>query len=278
MKPAVSDARFRVFCLRIVPKVGSPIYLTHHPKDLFFGGHTYITTNGYDFSGFSSQSDMAPPVVDLDGIANIAGISSDAIASGVFDGARCYLFATTWVSPIEDEEPLLASLFGKTTLMDNRYRIEDMGLIDALNQVIGKTYTASCTKTFGGQEYAGCKFNLASVTVSGYLSAVADASNFTDSSLAQAADYFGGGTIVFLTGPNAGLKAIEVKSFAAGGIIQTFEPFFYLPVVGNQYTLIPGCRKRRLEDCYTKWNNVINFGGFEHIPLGSTYAQIGSSS
>lgn len=275
MKSVVADQRYRVLCLRIVPKIGSPIYLTHHPKNLVIGGNTYITTNGYDFSGFSSLANMAPPVVDLEGIADIAGMSADAIASGVFDGARCYMFATSWAAPVVDQEPLLASVFGKTTFMDNRYRIEDMGLIDAINQSVGKTYTAGCPKTFGGQEYAGCKVNLAAITVTGTLTAVADAAHFTDSALAQASDYFGAGTIRFTSGLNAGLKAIEVKVFTAGGIIEVFEPFFYLPAVGDAYTMIPGCRKRRAQDCYTKWNNVINFGGFEHIPLGSTYAQIG---
>ena len=101
MKSVVADARFRVMCLRIVPKIGSSIYLTHHPRDLTMNGHTYLSTSGYDFTGYSSTTSMSPGVVDLEGVAGMAGLGYDQINSGVFDGARAYQFATTWKTPIE---------------------------------------------------------------------------------------------------------------------------------------------------------------------------------
>ena len=47
-------------------------------------------------------------MIDLQGIVGLAGIERDVIASGVFDGARCYVFATSWAAPVVDEEPLIA--------------------------------------------------------------------------------------------------------------------------------------------------------------------------
>ena len=276
MKPAVASAATRIICLRIVPKIGSSIYLTHHPRDLVMGGHTYLSTSGYDFTGYTSVDSMSPAMIDLQGICGLAGIGYDQVNSGVFDNARAYLFATTWNSPVEDEEPIVASILGKTTLKDARYVIEEMALIDALNQSVGKTYTVACPKTFGGTEYAGCNKSLAyPITVTGTLTGVTSRSIVTDSGRAEAADYFGAGTIQF-TGisANAGLKPLEIKSYASG-VIETFEPFYYTPAVGDTYTMIAGCLKRRYEDCYLKFGNVINFGGFENIPLGSAYAQIG---
>jgi uncharacterized phage protein (TIGR02218 family) len=275
MKPAVADYRYRVLCLRIVPKLGSTIYLTHHPRDLVMSGHTYLSTSGYDFTGYNSTTSMSPGVIDLEGIAGLAGIGFDQIGSGVFDNARAYLFATTWRTPIENEEPITASILGKTTLRDSRYIIEEMALIDALNQSVGKTYTAACQKTFGGTEYGGCNKSLvAPVTVTGTLTGVTSSSIVTDSARAEADDYFGAGTIQFTSGPNAGLKPLEVKSFAAG-VITTFEPFYYTPVIGNAYTMIAGCRKR-LVDCRDKFNNVVNGGFFLNIPTSSQYGQVGS--
>ena len=165
MKAVIADYRYRTICLRIVPVSGSPIYLTHHVRDLVMGGHTYLSASGYDFTGYSASANLAPAMVDVEGIAGLAGIGFDEITSGIFDNARCYLFATAWNNPVEDEEPIVASILGKTTLMDQRYRIEEMALIDALNQSAGKTYTAACPKTFGGQEYAGCKVALGPLTV-----------------------------------------------------------------------------------------------------------------
>jgi uncharacterized phage protein (TIGR02218 family) len=218
---------------------------------------------------------MAPAVVDLEGIAGIAGIDFDEIVSGVFDGARVYAFATTWTTPTEDQEPIGVGILGKTTIMDKRYKAEMMMLGDLLNQTVGKTVTAACPKKFGGTEYAGCGFDASTVTVTGTITGVTSNSVFTDSSRAEASDYFGEGTIAFTTGDNAGLKPMEIKSFASG-VITTHEPFHYTVQIGDEYTMIAGCRKR-LEDCRDKWNNVVNFGGFSYVPTISTYTKVGGT-
>jgi len=275
MKSTVADYRYRVLCLRIVPTVGSPIYLTDHPCDLTMSGHTYLSTSGYQFTGYASTAGFSPASIDIEGIAGASGVTRAAVGSGLFDGAKCYVFATSWITPVEDQEPVVAGIFGKATLLDDRFQIGGVSLIDALNQSVGQTYGAQCPKTFCGQEYGGCMASLAANTVTGTLTGVTSASVFTDSGRAEAADTFGAGTIQFSSGPNAGLKALEIKSFA-GGVITTFEPFYYLPVVGNSYTMVRGCRKR-LSDCQSRvgGSNVVNFGGFPWVPTSSTYAKVG---
>lgn len=274
MKSATADYATKVHCIRIVPVSGSTVYLTDHPRDLVMNGHNYQTDSGYQFSGHASEASMSPGVMDLEGIAGAAGISRGEIVSGVFDNARVYCFATTWVNPVEDEEPIGLAFMGKTTLRDCRYTAELMMAIDALNQNVGATYTAPCPKEFGGQEYAGCGIDLAAITVTGTLTHVTSNSVFRDSARAEAADYFGEGTIAFTTGANAGLKAIEIKTHAADGTLTTHAAFPYTVAVGDAYTLIPGCRRRQ-EDCRDKWSNIVNFGGFSFIPTQSTYGQIG---
>ncbi|WP_291996732.1 DUF2163 domain-containing protein [Candidatus Accumulibacter sp. ACC012] len=279
MKSVVADYRYRILCLRIVPVTGSPIYLTDHPRDLVMSGHTYLSTAGYQFTGQSATAGFSPASVDIEGIAGASGLSRAAVGSGLFDGARCYVFATSWAAPVEDQEPVVAGLFGKATLLDHRFQIGGVSLIDALNQTVGQTYGAQCPKLFCGTEYAGCGVSLAANTVTGTLTSVTSASVFTSAARTEADDTFGAGTIQFTSGPNTGLKALEIKSFA-GGVITTFEPFYTLPVAGNAYSMVRGCRKR-LSDCQARWNgsgivsNVANFGGFPWIPTGSTYAQVG---
>lgn len=275
MKTTVAPYEYRAMCLRIVPRFGAAIRLTSYPTDLrMSNAQVYVTSSGYQFTGYQSATGTSPASFDFDGIAGLAGISRDTIASGVFDGARAYLFAVDWRNPVEDYEPIVASILGKATLVDGAYKMEEMALLDALNQSVGKTYAPQCPKVFGGQEFAGCKINIAAITATGALTAVASARQITDSARAEAADYWAWGTIQFTSGPNAGLKALEIKSFAAG-VITTFEPFYYLPQVGDSYTIVPGCRKR-LEDCRDKWNNVVNFGGFPTVPTSSIYTERGS--
>ena len=280
MKPHVADYQTRVICLRIVPVLGDTVRMTHYPADLTMSNaEVYDSFQGYDFSGYESVSSMAPGAVDLQGILSVAGISREAIASGVYDNARCYLFATTWTSPIEDEEPLTASTFGKATLIDDTFVIEEMALIDALNQSVGQTYTATCQKTFGnstGPLITRCNKDVSALTVAGTLTGVTSRLIFRDSSRAESADYFAYGLLSFTTGSNAGLKPIQVKRHEADGTLELFDAMPYPMVIGDEYSLSPGCRKR-LEDCRDKWANVINFGGFTRIPTNSQVNEWGTN-
>lgn len=276
MKTVVADRRYKIHCLRIIPLWGNPVYLTDHPRDIVIGADTYKTDSGYQFSGYASEANMSPGVMDMEGVSGIAGIDRDEIVSGVFDGARVYAFATTWKTPVVDEEPLGVAIMGKATMRDDRYTTELMMLVDALNQSVGKTYTPGCQKTFGGQEFSGCKVVLGPVTVTGTLSAVTSNAVFRDAARTEAADYFGAGTIAFTTGANAGLKPHKIKAHAADGTIIVHEAFHYPVAVGDAYTLIPGCRKRQI-DCRDKWNNIVNFGGFSFVPTQSTYTKVGGT-
>lgn len=275
MKTSVADYRYVCHGLRIECVGGLIVRLTDYPRDLTMGGHTYLSDNGYQFTGSQSGTSMAAGAMDLEGIVSLTGITRDQVASGVFDNARLYVFATEWTNPQEDQEPIGAAILGKTTIRDDRYTIEMMMLADALSQSVGRTYTPGCGKVFGGQEYAGCKVDLAAITVAGALTHVTNGTVFRDSSRTEPDDWFGAGYIHFTGGPNAGLKPLEVKSYAADGTITTFEAAYYPVEVGHAYELVPGCRKR-LEDCSTKWANVVNFGGFPHVPTSSTYQQVGT--
>jgi len=148
-----------------------------------------------------------------------------------------------------------------------------MSLVDALNQSVGKVYQSACQRTLGD---AGCTKSLPALTVSGTITDVTSASVFRDSARSEAADWFGAGTIQFTSGQNAGLKPMEIRSYAADGTITLFDPTYYVPVIGDAYTLIPGCRKREA-DCRDKYGNIINFLGFTRIPTTSTYTKIGAA-
>ena len=280
MKSVVTDAATRVLCLRIMPVIGASIYLTDHPRDLTMSGHTYLSTSGYEFTGYSATAGFAPGSLDLQGISGVAGISRAQIAAGLFDGAVVSIFATSWSAPIEDEEPIVRGIFGKARLEDDRYTIDGLSLIDALNTARNDQFTAQCPKVFLSQGFGGCLVPVAPNTVTGSLTSVSSAALFTDTARGEASDTFAAGTIRFTSGPNAGLKALEILSFASGGVIATFEPFYYLPQIGDNYTMVRGCRKRR-QDCEAReggsgtFNNIVNFGGFPWVPTSSVYGQWG---
>lgn len=277
MKASVVDYRYRCHGLRIVCTNGLVVRLTDYPRSLLMSnGSVYMTDSGYQFTGLQASTSMAAAVMDLEGIAGASGISRDQLASGVFDSARMYAFATSWRAPVEDQEPLGAAVLGRTTLQDERYRVEIMMLIDALSQSVGRTYSPTCDKEFGGQGYAGCKVNLGPITATGSITAVTSNSVFRDSARTEDADHFGAGYIRFTSGPNAGLAALGIKRYEADGTIETYEPAYYPVQPGHAYEMVPGCRKRE-QDCRDKWNNILNYGGFTRVPSSSVYQEVGTN-
>ncbi|MBK8773092.1 MAG: DUF2163 domain-containing protein [Rhizobiales bacterium] len=274
MKATVAPYETAAWCVRIECTNGTIVRLTSFPGNLTMSNaEVYLTDSGYETTAFSSTSSASPSAIDIEGIAGIAGISHDEIASGVFDNARIYIFKCDFLAPVEDYEPVTLGFFGKTTLEDEKYRVEGMSISDALNQSVGRTYTASCSRTFGD---AGCAINLSALTVTGAVTSVTSNSVFRDSSRSEAVDHFIAGTFEFTSGLNSGLKPLEIRGYAADGTITVFEGFFYAPAIGDTYTLKPGCRKR-LVDCQAR-SNVPNFFGFPNIPTSSAATKFGGQS
>lgn len=295
MKTHVADYRWRIYCLRIVPANDSPVIrLVGYPHSLkMSNGQIYQAEQGYDFSGYGTGTTFASSSIDLSGIMQQGAISKDDLDSGVYDNARMYTFATTWANPIEDEEPLAAFIFGAVNTDAPKYSVEMMSLIDVLSQDIGHTYSPTCQNTLFDETLDGHVLPitasrctgpraspdgplLSAFKVTGTVTAVTSQSIITDNSRTEADDWFGYGNIRFTSGPNVGLKPMQIKSFA-GGVITLIESFFYLPTVGDTYEMIPGCRKDAAS-CKAKYSNVRNFYGQPHVPTSSQYSQVGRGS
>lgn len=289
MKSAVAPYQTSATCVRIECVNGSVVRLTDYPYDLVMSNSAvYKTDYGYQPTAFTGSATFSPSAIDIDGICAIGGVTRDQLASGVFDNARVYIFQCNFLAPVEDYEEIASGFFGKTTLEDDKYRVEGMSLIDALNQSTGDTYTAPCPNTFGDPD---CGITLSLTEAAGTLTHATSRFVVRDSARAESADWFGAGTMRFTSGLNAGLKPIEVRSYAADGTITLFDALYYAPSVGDAYTLVPGCRKR-LEDCRDKWGNVAvtngvhplklypnkgGFNGFSNVPTSSSYQQVGGN-
>lgn len=267
MKPAVAPYAHPLYCMRIECVNGTIVRMTEFPEDVEMDGETYRSDTGYEFTGMNSGTTLAPGVVDLTSFVGISPeITIASIQSGIFDGARVFIFATDWAAPQEDEEPIMKGLFGKTSITDSQYTTECMQLIDLLNTTIDDEHPALCPLIFGGQEHGGCHVDVDALEVTGTLTAVTDQYTFADNTLGESDDYFGAGELAFTSGANAGIKAQRVKSYtASGGALVMNEAFPFPPQVGDSFTLRPGCRKR-LVDCRDKWNNVARRRGFDFVP------------
>lgn len=275
MKSTLANWQRILYCLRIEPiNGGAVLRMAQYPENVeMSNGQIYQSDAGYEFTGIEYGNDFSPASIDLESFLGESGITRSEIETGVYDNAKVYVFATDWAAPVEDEEPIIKGIFGKTTLTDDKYRVEIMSLIDALNETVGLTFTAECRHTFGSPE---CGIDLSSHEYSGTITSAVSGFEFQDTARGEGADFFVMGTVVFNTGANAGLKKQEIKSFAADGTIVVHESFASPPQVGDQYTIVAGCQKRFTEDCKTLYSNGPNFGGFPHMPTESDVSITGT--
>jgi uncharacterized phage protein (TIGR02218 family) len=286
MKAVVADWQTIVYAMRIVARSGETIRLVQYPRNLVMSGQTYFSDSGYQFTGILSSSSMAASMVDNDGIFTAQGISKVDVQTGKWDGALGYVFATSWQNPVEDEEPIGKFIVGKMSLMDDKYKMELMQLIDALNQPTGRTVTPLCVwtlfdETLDGEQIPNhrskCRLNIDDYRIDDVVvTAVANRQQFTAAALTQHDDWFGAGSIKFTVGANSVIRSVGVRDFAAG-VITLSEPLPFSVNTGDEFSIIPGCRKRNDSDCLGKFDNVINHGGFSRVPPPASYSKVGGS-
>lgn len=125
----------------------------------------------------------------------------------------------------------------------------------------GWNTTLGGTTTDGSVEWT----TIEALTLEGTVNQViVDQRQFEDVTLTQAAAYFQGGVVTWVTGANAGLSK-EIKAHTLGSpaaaIINLTEPMPYVITPGDTYTITPGCLKRHLLDCRDKFDNIYNFRG-----------------
>jgi uncharacterized phage protein (TIGR02218 family) len=194
----------------------------------------------------------------------------DEVLAGAWTNAEFRIFRYRWdVSPVtiaDDVETLIRGWFGEVTLNQNTFRIELRGLAQKLQQPVGIVSTKTCRARLGD---SACTKDLTSFTHTLTVTGVTDKRTFTASGATQDPDYFGEGIVTWLTGDNAAGRAHKVRTFEAG--VFTLSLPTVLPIqVGDTFTAVAGCRKRLMEDCKTKFNNVLNFQGEPHRPTVDT--------
>lgn len=226
---------------------------------------TFDQRQGFDCSTIVSTAGFAVDNMELTTLDDGTLFDRDDLLAGVWKNASFRIFRYRWdvATPTiaNDVETLFRGWFGEVTAGATTIKIELRGLKQLLQQPVGIVSSKTCRARLGDSL---CQASLASWTHSGTVTAVTDKRTFTASAMAQAADYFGEGIITWATGNNAGLKQ-KIRTFSSGAFTLTL-PMILDIQVGDTFTAVAGCRKRLMEDCKAKFNNVLNFQGEPHRP------------
>lgn len=260
---------------KITRRDGQVFGFTDHDADIVLGGLTYVAARGYDPSEISTSGRMNVDNLEVVGFLNAASITNADLEAGLWDFAAVEIARCNWADTSLGVLKLRRGEFGQVTTKGGQFVVELRGLMQYLQQTVGRTTTPGCTHTLGD---AKCGVDLEALTVSGAVTGVTSRQVFTDTTLTQANSYFKFGLVTWLTGANAGAQ-MEVKESTSAGVVTLMLPMGRAVAAGDTFTITPGCNKglgRSLDsdgeyvdddgDCIGKFDNAVNFGGFAHVP------------
>lgn len=99
---------------------------------------------------------------------------------------------------------------------------------------------------------------------------VTDRKNFRATAMTGAEGAFETGLIRWISGDNAGSKNIIRVWDSVDKDVRLYFPTVHPIQVGDRFTYVRPCQKRFLEDCFTRFDNAINFQGFPYLPSTTT--------
>jgi uncharacterized phage protein (TIGR02218 family) len=249
---------------------GEKFGFTSHDVDLTIDGVTYQSSPGLDASAIVIASGAAVGNLELTTLHDETTFTTADILGGRWRNAEFVIFRYNWAHPYMGFDILLAGNLGEIQISQSALTVELRDLRQFLQQPIGSASSKTCRyrlgstdKNRGGQ----CLKDVSAdpFTMTGTLTGVTSDSVFQDSARTEAADYFGEGTITWTSGNNTGLSA-RIRDYSVAGTFTLALPMISTVTVGDAYTAVAGCRKRLAEDCVTKFDNVLNFGGEPHRP------------
>lgn len=231
---------------------------------------TYLAATGLDVSNLVVQASLAVDNMELTVLPDETSYPQVDILAGLWDGAKFRLFECSYADTTLGVNLLKRGTTGEADVLRSTRKFEFRGLKQPLQQQLVPVMQKTCRYRLGSTAMpAGlCFIDLGSLYASWTntytITAVASRHEFTCWAATEDDDFYGEGIVQFVDGVNTGQNPQKIKSFAAG-VFTLSLPTTFLLEVGDNVTVQAGCRKRLDEDCKTKFDNVLNFGGEPHV-------------
>jgi uncharacterized phage protein (TIGR02218 family) len=229
-------------------------------RDLEIGGHTFESAPGVDVTSIVSTEGFAVDNAEVKVLDTGDEITRAGILAGIWDGASFEIGEVDWKAATPVKNILKLGKLGNFTPKRGYFVAEFRDLRQAIQNPRETVMQPTCRYTLGDakctKDVSGSPF-----TVTGTIDSSTSPYTVVDAARSEADDYFGEGRFTFTSGANAGLSQ-KIKSY--NGTTKAFvfwQQFIYPIEAGDAYTAVVGCRLRFQEDCITKLDNGINFGG-----------------
>ncbi|MBB5050539.1 putative phage protein (TIGR02218 family) [Afipia massiliensis] len=239
---------------------------TDHDDDLVIAGVTYRAGTSFTSSEATSRFDLSVDGAEIAGALSDEALLESDLAAGRYDAAAVESWLVDW-SDVSLRVLTARSTLGEVKREGQAFSAELRGLADQLSQQSGRLFTARCGADLGD---AQCKFNLvaAGLQVEGSVTSTESTSTIVAAGLDGFSEgIFTGGKLTWTSGANDGLS-VEIKEHrtASGHARLSLWQAMPEPVAsGDAFVVTAGCDKR-FATCRERFNNIVNFRGFPHIP------------
>lgn len=253
-------------CWRVALTDGRILGFTNHDRPLSFGGVTFEAASGLDSASVERSTGLSADSHSVAGALRSATITETDIRLGVYDGAEVQLWLVDWAD-VEIRMLLSTGTLGEIRRTESAFEAEVIGIAEALNQPVGRSYQACCDLRVGDSA-CGVDLSDPEFTGDGTVEAVAGPETFTVTGLSTFRNgWFSEGVLVWLSGANQGQTAHVKNHRRAGGDVSLslWRSPGLAVAPGDTFRVTAGCDKRAVT-CRNKFDNFLNFRGFPHMP------------
>jgi uncharacterized phage protein (TIGR02218 family) len=273
-----SGATTLAWCWKLTRRDATVFGFTDHDRDLSIDGVVFESSAGFTASEIKDGLGLAIDNLDVAAALSSARLNENDLASGLYDDAAVEIWRVNWQDTAQ-RVLMRAGSLGEVRRSGAAFSAEVRGLAHYLNQPQGRLYQYTCDATLG-DDHCGVDLSTPANTSIATITAVLDARRITVSGLAsRATDWCSRGLATFTSGINTGLDA-EIRRHSATSTTSSIELWQQLPrtpAVGDTLIVSAGCDKHAAT-CRSKFDNLVNFRGFPHLPgnnLLTTPAQSG---
>jgi len=255
-------------CIKVTRRDTQVFAFTDHIETIPFDGVDYLSANAYTASAIESSAGLNVDNLEVTGYLDSAAITEEDLLAGKWDFAEVLMFEVNYADLTMGNHKIRRGWLGQVKTSDVTFVAELRGMMQRLQTLVGRLITPACNADVFDARCGITTGSIANGLVVSSVTSVIGSTNalFGDTALTPATGWFDYGLVTWTGGLNDGL-AMEVAGYA---LITPPQVLLKLPMpftiqVGDTYTIRAGCDKK-IATCLAKFNNVINFRGFPHVP------------
>jgi uncharacterized phage protein (TIGR02218 family) len=241
---------------------------TDHDRAIAYDGVAYTPLAAGNLSPLNQSNRLNPDTQDAELPFAAGAFTASELRAGIWLGARYWVFLINPYATADGIIKLTSGRLGETEIRDHLARIEHRSLTQQLATPILRLMTPRCNADLGD---ARCTVSMAAFTHTGEVAAGGVSTNrifkVTGFTPGAAVGYFAYGRLAWTSGLNSGLTmAIDYDSLDSGNRwVVLAEPMPYTVAAGDAFTAYQGCNRLKAT-CRDRFNNVLNFRGFDLLP------------